>query len=326
MTRRRFLRGTAMLAAPVLLPLPAMRGAAAAEPGAGDALTLVVAYAAGGSTDLGARTLARFLERELDQKVAVVNKPGAGGEAGFSTLARAASDGRTIGIVNTPPLLTLPLERRTRYRVEDIAPIAGIADNANALFVPADSPWMSLADLVWAARAKPEGISYGTTGTGSDDHLAALAFERLAGIKLLHVPQAGAGQAKQSLLAKQFAFAMLNVADAAPEVPLGQLRLLAQAGAARSPLVPAVPTFRDCGYDLVEGALRGLAAPAGTPGAVMERLAQAVRRVLALPEFQALAAQQGLPLRYLGPADFAAELATRRARYQAMWNDQPWRD
>ncbi|MCO6417645.1 tripartite tricarboxylate transporter substrate binding protein [Siccirubricoccus sp. KC 17139] len=323
MTRRHFLLGTASLAAS-FLPRP-WAGSAAADP-PGEVLTMVVAYAAGGSTDLGARSLARFLERDIGQKVVVVNKPGAGGEAGFTALARAAPDGSTFGIVNTPPLLTLPLERRTRYQPEQLAPVAGIVDNPNAIFVPAECPWMSLADLVAAARAKPEGISYGTTGTGSDDHLAALALERLAGIKLLHVPQAGAAQAKQSLAARQFTFAVLNLADAVPEVPQGQFRLLAQAAATRSPLAPEAPTFREAGYDLVEGALRGLAVPAGTPAPAVERLARAAERVLALPEFQALARQQMLPLRFAGPAEFAAELATRRARYQAIWNDQPWRD
>ncbi|RYJ00543.1 MAG: tripartite tricarboxylate transporter substrate binding protein, partial [Acetobacteraceae bacterium] len=195
MTTRRLL-----LATPALL-LPATARAEFPD----KPLTMVVAFAAGGGTDLAARTLARYMEKDLGQPVVVVNRPGAGGEIGFAELARARPDGLTIGFINTPHIVTLPIERRTRFRLEDFSPIANIVDDPGALFVLTDSPYRTLADVIAAAKAKPETISYGTTGIGSDDHLAVMAFERQAGVTLLHVPYAGSAQVKQALLGRTIA-------------------------------------------------------------------------------------------------------------------------
>jgi tripartite-type tricarboxylate transporter receptor subunit TctC len=318
MTTRRLLLGAAAT-------LPLGRAArAAAWPNR--PLTMLVAFAAGGGTDLAARTLARFLEKDLGQPVVVVNRPGAGGEIGFAELARARPDGQTIGFINTPHIVTLPIERRTRFRLEDFSPVANIVDDPGAFYVMADSRFRDLAGLIATARAKPEAISYGTTGIGSDDHLAMLAFERQAGVKLLHVPYSGSAQVKQALLGRQIAIASMNVAEGVHETRQGLVRMLGQMGEARTAVAPDAPTFREAGFDVVEGSMRGVAAPAGVPRPVLDRLSLAVQHTVDNAEFQALAAQQLLPLRFLGPDAYRAELTALRGRYQVLWDEHPWRE
>jgi tripartite-type tricarboxylate transporter receptor subunit TctC len=290
------------------------------------ALTLIVAFAPGGGTDLAARTIARFMERDLGVGVAVLNRPGAGGEIGFGELARARPDGHTIGFINTPHIVTLPIERRTRFQLSDFTLIANIVDDPGGIWVMADSPYRSLADLLNAARARPETIGYGTTGIGSDDHLAMLALERKANVRFLHVPFAGSAQVKQNLMSRAIPVAVMNVAEGVIEQRQGVLRPLAQMGETRWAPVGDVPTLRELGFDVIEGSMRGMAAPAGMPPAALERLALSVRRTVEDPEFQAAAVQQNLPLRFLAPAAYAAELSALQQRYQALWREHPWRE
>jgi tripartite-type tricarboxylate transporter receptor subunit TctC len=316
-----------LLAAPaLLLARPPRAAAQQATPWPDRPLAMIVAFAPGGGTDLAARTIARFLERDLGQPVVVNNRPGAGGEIGFGELARAKPDGLTIGFINTPHIVTLPIERRTRFRLEDFTLVANIVDDPGAFYVLNDSPYRSLADLIAAARARPESISYGSTGIGSDDHLAVLAFERQAGIRLLHVPYAGSAQVKQALIGRTIDIASMNVAEGVQESRQGLLRLLAQMGTARTEVAPETPTFREAGYDVVEGSMRGLAAPAGLPPAILQRLSAAVDHVVRDPDFQMSAIQQALPLRFLGPEAYLAELVALREKYQSLWAAHPWRE
>ena len=170
-----------------LLPLQAQ----AQAPYPDRPITMIIAYAAGGGTDTAARTLARFMEKDLGQSVVVVNRPGAGGEIGWSELARAKPDGYTIGFTNTPGIVTVPIERQARFKLDDFAPIANIVDDPGGIWVLTDSPYRSFAELVEAAKKAPGTLGYGTTGIGSDDHLAMLALERLTGAASCMSPSPG---------------------------------------------------------------------------------------------------------------------------------------
>jgi tripartite-type tricarboxylate transporter receptor subunit TctC len=256
----------------------------------------------------------------------VLNRGGAGGEIGWAELARAKPDGYTIGFINTPNILTIPIERQARFKLEDFAPIANVVDDPGGFFVPTDSRFRSLANLVAYARANPGEVTYGTTGIGSDDHLATLAFQRLAGIELNHVPFSGAAQVRNAILGKQIDVAAMNMGEGLADMQQRQLRPLGQMAATRWDQAADVPTFREQGFDVVQGSMRGLAAPEGAPGEVRERLAAAVRRVVDDPEFRRLAQQQGLPLRYLGPDEYRAELARMREEYGRLWAVHPWKD
>ncbi len=226
---------------------------------------MIVAFPPGGGTDVAARTLARFMSAALGQPIVVNNRAGAGGELGFTDLARARPDGYTIGFINTPNVVTIPIERRARYRLEDFSLVANVVDDPGAFFVLADSPFRTLADLVAHAKAKPEDVTYGTSGIGSDDHLAALAFERLAGVKLTHVPFAGASAVRNALLGRQITMASLNMGEGFADMQSGAARALGQMAERRWEVAPDTPTFREQGFDIVEGSMRGVAAPAGVP-------------------------------------------------------------
>lgn len=317
-------RRRALLAAP--LALPTLARAQGGEWRPDRQITMIVAFAAGGGTDTSARTIARFMERDLGQPVVVLNRPGAGGEIGFAELARARADGYTIGFINTPTIVTIPIERRTRFALDDFSLIANIVDDPGGIWVLPDSPWRTLADLLAAARAAPETIGYGTTGIGSDDHLAILALERATGTRFLHVPFAGSSQVKQNLLSRAIPVAVMNMAEGINEMQQGQMRALAQMGETRWEPAAQVPTLKELGFDVVEGSMRGMAAPAGMPADVLARLALSVRRTVDNPEFQALARQQALPLRFLAPEAYRAELVALRTRYQALWAQHPWRE
>jgi len=321
-TRRRSLVAGAVAAASSL-PFPAAR---ASEWQPDRPITLIVAFAAGGGTDTAARTLGRFIERDLGQPVVVTNRAGAGGEIGWSELARAKPDGYTIGFTNTPNIITVPIERQARFRFEDFAFIANIVDDPGGMWVLADSPIASLAALVEEARRRPGEISYGTTGVGSDDHLAMLALQRLTGTRFLHVPFGGSSQVRTALLARQLSLAVVNMAEGVADWRQGMVRPLGAIAPRRWDGAAEVPTFRELGFDVVESSLRGVGAPAGVPRPVLDRLALSVKRAVEHPEFKAAAAQQLLPLRYLGPDEYRAELLALRATYERLWREHPWRD
>lgn len=319
-----------LLALGALAPLAGLSRAALAQAAAGwqpdRPISMIVAFSAGGGTDIAARLIGRFMERDLGQSIVVLNRPGASGEIGFAELARARPDGYTIGFINTPHITTIPIERRARFALRDFAPIANIVDDPDGLWVLANSPYRTLADLIEDAKRRPETIGYGTTGVGSDDHLAMLALERAAGIKMIHVPYAGSAQIKQNLASGTIPVACTNLGDCITDWRQGTMRPLVQMGATRWELAPELPTLRELGYDVVEGSMRGMAAPAGVPAPVLARLALAVQRTVENPEFQAQAVQQNLPLRFLGPEAFADELNALDVRYRELWSRHPWRD
>ncbi len=289
-------------------------------------ITVVVPFGPGGGADIAARTLGRWIESRLGQPFVIVNRPGAGGEIGFAAIARAIPDGYTIGVITLPNLVTIPLERRASYAVEQIAPIANLVDDVGGVFVRADSRFRSLADLVAAAKAAPGAISFGTTGIGTYAHFGMLALERQAGISLTPVAYGGTAAMRLALLQGELQVAGVSMTDAAQEMAQGQVRALGQMAAARWSGTPDVPTLREQGFDVVLSSLRGFAAPVGIPPAIVARLSALIGEAAADPAFQALAKQQAMPLAFWDSARFAAEIAAQRAQYGRVWQERPWRE
>lgn len=287
-------------------------------------VTLVVGFAPGGGTDIMARTVARFMEPRLGQPVVVVNRPGAQGAIGYAAVARAAPDGHTIGTTNTPNLVTMPIERRAGYELSDLAPIANVVDDPGALWVRPESPIRSLRDLVEAARARPEGLSWGGTGRGTYTDFTRLDLERQAGIRLTFVAYPGSALIQQGLLNGSLTVGVFSLSEGQAALRQGTLRPIGVMAPARSATAPEVPTFREQGFDVAGGSMRGLAAPAGTPREIIARLAAVVREVMDDPEFRKAAEQQALPLRYLGPEELARELLAMQAHYRRFWQEKPW--
>src|SRR5512140_630341 len=231
-------------------------------------INMIVAYAPGGGTDIVARVLARYLEKYLgnDAKIVVLNKPGAGGAIGFTALASAPPDGYTIGFINTPSVLTVPIERKVSFTWQSFDLLGNIVDDPDNFSVQADSPIKTLADLAAYAKANPGQVSVGTTGVGSDDHLSMMMFEKAAGVKMNHIPFKGAAEVHQAVATGQIMVAAMNIGEALQYIKGGtRLRNLGQMSVTRTNLAPNLPTFKEQGYDIVMASLRGMAAPKGLP-------------------------------------------------------------
>jgi tripartite-type tricarboxylate transporter receptor subunit TctC len=290
-------------------------------------ITLIVAYEAGTPADVAARLLAPFLEKRLDgARVEVVNKPGAGGEVGFAALTQAIPDGYTIGLINTPNIVTIPIERQARFALSDLDPLVNLIDDPAVWLVPADSPFVTVADVVAQAKAAPGAVTVGTTGAGSDDHLALLMVQRQAEASLLHVPFSNLRASQKALLGRKIQIDGQSVGDASRLATAEPVRVLGVMSRARTPSAPDVKTFAEQGFPVVMGALRGIGAPKGLPPDVRARLVEAITKAAEEPDFRAKAEAKDSfqPLRLLSPEAFAAELAGLDGALRALWRISPW--
>jgi len=286
-------------------------------------IELIVGFAPGGGTDITARTLAVFLEKELGGSVLVINKPGASGAIGLAQVARAKPDGYTLGMTNMPGLLTLPIERDTGFTGADFSYLATLVRDPSAFSVKTDSPYKDIKGLIAAAKAKPGEITYGSTGVGTDDHLALVLFETATGTDLNHVPFNGAGPLRNAVLGGHAAVGGMNLGEAMPYSG-NQLNILAQASEKRSPLAPDVPTFREQGVDLVFASERGVIGPKDLPPEVEKKLGDALAKIAADPDFQQKMLQQFTEMDYLPGDKWKARLAESDKQFRALWDKQKW--
>jgi tripartite-type tricarboxylate transporter receptor subunit TctC len=260
-------------------------------------------------------------------RTVVTNRSGAGGQLGFEAIFNAVPDGYTVGAVTAPVLQSIPIERPARYRALEFSFLANIVDDANCFFVQAGSPLRALDDLAAAARAQPGTLTYGTTGVGSDDHIAMLAFEAMAGIPpLVHVPYTGGAPVMQALLGGHIALAVGNNSDGLGLIREGRIRYLGQAIPERWAPLRDVPTFREQGFDLVASASRGIVAPPGLPAPIRERLEGAFAAALADPGFLRDAERLSLPLRPLVGEAYRGMIAEMDDSLRRLWQHRPWRE
>ena len=293
-------------------------------------ITMIVAYSPGGGTDLIARAIAPYLEKYLGggARIVIVHRPGAGGEIGFAALANAPADGYTIGFVNTPPLLTVPIERTAQFGGPQRFELLGnVIDDPCNFAVHADSEIRNLKDLAAYAKANPGRVTVGSSGIGSDDHLLMLMFERAAGVKMTHVPFKGAADVRTALLSKQITIGAINIGEAQQSIRGGApMRNIGQFSPARTTVAPELATAREQGYDIELSSLRGMAAPKGLPPEIRDRLVKAVAAAAADPEFLSKATSVFAPLRYLSPADFDREIKQAEVGFRQLWKELPWGD
>lgn len=287
-------------------------------------IELIVPFSAGGGTDVTARILQPFLERELGQKIVVVNRPGAAGEVGLTALAEAKPDGYTIGILNVPTILTLPISRDTSFDLSSFIPVAGLVRDPSALSVPEDSAFQSLEEFVSYAQDNPGSVTIATTGVGTDDHLVLRLLAKQAGTQFVHVPFAGAGPARTALMGGHVAAAGLNLSEAMPGKEEGAIRILAQFGTETSELAPEIPTAISQGVDVSMYSERGIALPAGVDPEIVEKLAAAIRTVAEDPDYRARNAELFTEVNYKSTADFSTYLDGLNASYHELWAEEPW--
>lgn len=284
-------------------------------------IEFLVAYAPGGSTDVMARAMQPFLEKRLDAKIVIVNRPGAAGEIAYTALSKAKPDGYTFAFINTPGFVSTRVQRRVGYEEASIRPVARIVDDPTVLAVSNDATYKSLDDFVQAAKAAPGKLSLGTSGVGTDDHLMMVQLEQLTGITLTHVPFAGASESATALMGGHISSAGQNISELSDD---SKYRVLAQFSNERMPQEPELPTAKEQGVDLVMTSERGIAAPAKVPEDIEKRMADAVKAVLEDPAFLEKAKDLSLPIAYLSGDDWQKGLDEQKTRYQALWDKSPW--
>ena len=280
---------------------------------------IIVPFTAGGLADTLARGIAQELGREWPQPVVVENRPGANTIIAAEATAKSPADGYTLLMANDPTLSSNQyLYSRLPYDpVKDFTPVINVAETPEILVAGPAFPGRTLADVISAARARPGDVSYGTFGAGSKAHIDTEAFARQAGISLLHVPYKGVADVVPALLGNQIQIAIAGVPPVLQLVQSGQLRALAIAAPKRAALLPDVPTFTEAGLkDFNASAWFGLVAPAGTPRAVVDKIAADVSKIIVRPEFQKkYISGVGLELLNQGPDQFAAFLQKDRQAY-----------
>lgn len=288
-------------------------------------INLVVPFPAGAGTDLTARTIAACMQTKIDgARFVVLNKPGASGDIALNYLAHAEPNGYTIGIVNTPGIVSLPIERKRNYTLESFEFIANLVEDPGTISVHADSPIHTVADLVAAAKKNPGGITVGTQGVGSAGHISALLIEQAAGIKVAPVPFQGASPASVALLGKVIDSSMANMGEAVTFARGNPWRIVGVMSDSRSPDAPDVPTFKEAGYDVYSGSMRGLAAPRGVPAPVMEKLADAVDRCNQDASYLERAKNSFQPLKYLKHDEYVSRLKALDTQLRKLWQTNPW--
>lgn len=249
----------------------------------------IIPFPPGGAADIVGRILAAHFQQALGQPFVVENRGGAGSTIGVDALAKSAPDGTTIGLINIAANAIVPAVRRQPlpYRpLEDFAPISNLAVTPALLLVnPQKLPDVrSVADLVAAARARPEALNYGSSGVGSSLHLGMELFMAKAGVRMTHVPFTGGGPLLQALLAGTIDVSLDVAATTAALIREGRIRALATTAPVRMPAYPDLPALNETFPGAELASWHGLAAPAGTPAPILARLAAETQAFLRAPE------------------------------------------
>jgi tripartite-type tricarboxylate transporter receptor subunit TctC len=281
-------------------------------------IKIVVPFAPGGGTDVIARALAQEMEKDLGQSVIIENKPGAGTIIGTQSVATSEPDGYTLlmgtfaNAVNPSLYAKLPYDPH-----KDFVPVALVARSYNIVVVNAKSEVHSISELIAAAKAEPDRLSYGTYGTGTSAHLAGELFKSLAKVNLTTVPYKGAAPAITDLLGGQIQVMFTTVASAASLIDAGQLRALAVTSAERSPAFPDLPTVAEAGVPgYAAESWYGLFAPAKTPPAIIDRLNKSAAKAVQSETFKGLSVSEGLVLVASPPDELQQYVEEQEARWR----------
>jgi len=269
---------------------------------------LIVGFPPGSQPDIVARLLGSKLAQASGEAVVVDNVTGASGEIAAERVARAAPDGRTVGLLSQTHIVINPLlHARPNEPTAAFAPVTEVAVSPNVLVVPATSAITSVVDLVAFARLHPGDLAFASSGVGSGTHMAAERFEAAAGIELRHIPYKGVVAAIPDLVEGRVAMMFSPLPVVWPLVREGKLRALAVTSLRRSPAVADVPTVAESGYPEFEATnWYGLFVPAGTPGAIVARLYGEAAKALGSSDLRAALVDLGLDVVGSSPQEFAA--------------------
>ncbi|MBR1209450.1 tripartite tricarboxylate transporter substrate binding protein [Bradyrhizobium sp. JYMT SZCCT0180] len=272
------------------------------------AITLVIPFAPGGSTSIVGRGIADKMSELLGEKVVVDNRPGAGGTIGTKAVAKSDPDGYTLVLGYTGTLAIGPsLYKSAGYDPrKDFAPIGLIGNAPNSLVVHPSFPAKTVAELIAHAKLNPGKVNFGSAGAGTVSHITGEYFARTAGITLVHIPYKGTGPALTDLLGGHIPMAFAPIPASHPNVSAGKLRALAVTSTTRSSLLPDVPTMAEAGLAGFDASLYyGLAAPAGTPRPIIDKLNKVLRDALGSDEVKRQLANDGTEITPGTPEDYA---------------------
>lgn len=279
-------------------------------------VSLINPYAAGGPADVLARTVIEPVSADLGQQMVLINKAGGATAIAASFVANAPKDGYTLLLSNASSHIVTPLLAKVNYDgIKDFTFVCMIASVNNVLVVRKDLPAKTVPELIALAKAKPGTLTYGSVGNGSQPHLAGELFQQMTGTKLTHVPYRGAAPATVDMLAGQIDLGILNMPPLLEHIKSGGLRALAVASTQRAGQLPDVPSLDELGlkgFNVVTW--YGIAAPAGTPQPIIDKLAATFQKVIASPATKSKLAAQGVETFYLGPEDFVAYIAQDQKR------------
>jgi tripartite-type tricarboxylate transporter receptor subunit TctC len=315
--RRRFLHlsagGSAVLAS-------LTSGASAQDAYPSRPVRLIVGFSPGAASDITARLFAQGAGPMLGQQVAVENKPGAAGSIAGQYVVHSTNDGYTLFLFALSTLTNEIINPTPSFDViKDLAPIAPLAVGTIVLVVDPQLKVRTVAELIALAKSKPGEVLYGSTGTGSIPQLAAELFAERAGIKLTHVPYPGSPQITADLIAGRIGMSFNIASGVLGQVKAGQLIALATAAKKRASALPDVPTVEEAGIaDFDTSLWLGLAAPTGTPRAVIEKLANAARKAMQAPEAIDTLRKQGYEPFDAGPEQYAAFIRSEMVRWSGV--------
>jgi len=311
------------LARAVLLALLLMPAAASAQ--SQKPIRIIVPFAPGASADGIARAIANGLGERLGRTVVVENNVGAGGSLGLVTVAKSPPDGDTLAVGATGALLINPhLPNSTAPDLlRDLAPVAKLIEVGVIVVAhPAAGP-TSIKELIAQSKARPHGLSYGSTGVHTGQHITMELLKKATGANLTHIPYRGSAPAVVDLIAGQIPLAAVDITSAYPHVAAGRLRALGMGEVKRSAAAPEIPTIAEEGVPGFgrAGGFIGLFAPAGTPPAVVKKLSAEVAEILKTPAVQANVKTLTATVAYEDDATFASALAGESARWKVVLKD-----
>jgi tripartite-type tricarboxylate transporter receptor subunit TctC len=286
-------------------------------------IRFVVPFAAGGPSDVGARTLAQKMSQTWRQTVVVDNRIGASGMIGADIVAKSAPDGYTLLMAQVGDAISMSLYPRIPYNfVRDFAPITLVGQTPFILVVHPSVPAKSVQELIALAKAKPGSLSFASAGTGVASHLAGELFKSAAGIDIVHVPYKGQAPATTDLLGGQIQFMFNNPITSLPHIKTGKMRALAVSTATRFPGLPDVPTVAESGLPgFSVGFWLGPLAPAATPRAIIDQLNREMVRTLRMPDVVERLSAMGVEILASSPEEFARVIKADVAKWAKVVKD-----
>jgi tripartite-type tricarboxylate transporter receptor subunit TctC len=276
----------------------------------------IVAFAAGGPTDILARIIGQHLSEKLGQQFVIDNRPGAGGNIGTQAAIASAPDGYTLLMAAHVHAINATLYQKLPYNfLRDIAPVAGLVRMPNVMEVTPSFPVKTVGEFIAHAKANPGKISYASAGNGTSAHLAAELFKVMAGVDIVHVPYRGSGPALHDLMSGQVQVMFDTISSSIEHIRAGKLRALAVTSTTRSDVLPDVPTIAETvpGYEL--GAWFGVGTPKGTPPAIIEKLNREMTASLADPKIKARLADLSAVPMPMTAAEFGTFIADETEKW-----------